>query len=831
MTKTTTDSRVPRTSSVSAALLACAGMAVCVSTALAVQPAAPQPPTPPAAAAAGEAAPDAPTLNPALAPFQGRVIRQVTVIGLKTVDETLVRNQIRAAMGEPLDESVVREDIQRLNRLGRFRDISARVQPYDDRSVELIYEMGETPIIVDVQAVGNRQISDQELAGEVNILAGTPVDRFQIDRTLRRIKELYLKKGYYQADVQIEEETLEKQGILVFRIREGERLRVTDLRFSGNAAFPAGRLRPNVKTKTWGIFNSGALDDTVLDQDVAALIQFYKDRGYLDVRIDRIIRPSPDAREAIITFIIEEGPVYTLRTVRAELDEAGALSGKPPTVFTPEQIAGLMSIKAGDVYSLDKIRKSVDAVRQSYEQLGYVDIQIQRIEVREPDQPRVDLLLAIREGRQFNTGAVIIKGNELTQQKVVRREVRLEPDRPLDATELTRAQERLEQSRIFDPREIRITIQPEDPANPGTRDVLTQIKETNTASLSFGAAVNSDAGVIGTIELRQRNFDLFDTPDSLDELLRFRAFRGAGQQFSILAQPGTETQNYSISLGEPSLFDTDYSGSIGGGFRSREFDDYLEERLGANTAIGRRFGDRWAGSLTLRGDRVTVSDVTADIVELQAQRGTNTITGAGLRLRRTDLDKSIRPTQGSVVDFGVERVGALGGTYSFTKLSAAGQLFVPLYEDFNALRTVLQFRSSVDYIPEGEGEVPVSERIYLGGRDLRGFAFRGVGPNGRRTNGTINDGIVVGGTYGFFLGTQIEQPIVGENLAAVAFVDSGTVRNDPGFGEYRVSAGVGLRIYLAALGPAPLAFDFAFPLSQQKGDEERVFSFALDLPL
>jgi outer membrane protein insertion porin family len=593
----------------SAALLACAGMAVCVSTALAVQPAAPQPPTPPAAAAAGEAVPDAPTLNPALAPFQGRVIRQVTVIGLKTVDETLVRNQIRAAMGEPLDESVVREDIQRLNRLGRFRDISARVQPYDDRSVELIYEMGETPIIVDVQAVGNRQISDQELAGEVNILAGTPVDRFQIDRTLRRIKELYLKKGYYQADVQVEEETLEKQGILVFRIREGERLRVTDLRFSGNAAFPAGRLRPNVKTKTWGIFNSGALDDTVLDQDVAALIQFYKDRGYLDVRIDRIIRPSPDAREAIITFIIEEGSVYTLRTVRAELDEAGALSGKPPTVFTPEQIAGLMSIKAGDVYSLDKIRKSVDAVRQSYEQLGYVDIQIQRIEVREPDQPRVDLLLAIREGRQFNTGAVIIKGNELTQQKVVRREVRLEPDRPLDATELTRAQERLEQSRIFDPREIRITIQPEDPANPGTRDVLTQIKETNTASLSFGAAVNSDAGVIGTIELRQRNFDLFDTPDSLDELLRFRAFRGAGQQFSILAQPGTETQNYSISLGEPSLFDTDYSGSIGGGFRSREFDDYLEERLGANTAIGRRFGDRWAGSLTLRGDRVTVSDV------------------------------------------------------------------------------------------------------------------------------------------------------------------------------------------------------------------------------
>ena len=80
--------------------------------------------------------------------------------------------------------------------------------------------------------------------------------------------------------------------------------------------------------------------------------------------------------------------------------------------------------------------------------------------------------------------------------------------------------------------------------------------------MSFGAAVSSDAGVIGTISLDQRNFDLFDVPTSLDDWLNGRAFRGAGQQFNVTVAPGDEVSTYSISLADPAIFDTDYSGSI-----------------------------------------------------------------------------------------------------------------------------------------------------------------------------------------------------------------------------------------------------------------------------
>ncbi len=777
-------------------------------------------------------------LNQSLAPFEGRAVRQVEVRGLKQVPEQLVRNQLRTAEGRPMRVETVQEDLRRLNRLGRFRQIDAKVQPFDDRSVAVIYELVETPVINDVQAVGNREISDQELGAEISILAGTPVDRFQLDRALRRIKELYKRKGYYQADVTVDEKELEESGIVLFRIREGERLKITDIRFEGAAAFSPSELRSSVRTKTWSWFDSGALDDIQVDQDISSLVTFYKDRGYLDVRVDRIVRPSPDGREAILTFLIEEGQQYTMRSVRVELDDGRGLpGGKPPVVFSPEQLAALMLIKPGDVYSMDRIRKSVEAVGEAYGKLGYVNANVIKQEVRNLQSPEVDLMLVVSEGRRFNTGLVVISGNELTQQKVIRREIKVYPDRPLDAVELRRSERRIRDSNLFERGSVRLTIQPEDPANPGTRDVLAEVAETNTGSLAFGAAVNSDAGLIGQITLNQRNFDLYDTPDSWDEFFSGRAFRGGGQTFSLSLQPGTEVQNYTISLAEPNLLETDYSGSGAFGYRVREFDEYEERRTGGQIRVGRSFGELWSGVVQARFDGVDIRNVPPDsITDIFAVKGYSNISGLGLQLRRSSVDRAIRPSKGSVLDLGVERVGALMGDYDFTKLSAGGQTFITVAEDFLGRKTILSFKMTANYIPEDVDEVPIFERYFLGGREFRGFRLRGVSPRGVfDANGSAPGGLSpsddpAGGTWAFFLGTQIEQPVFQDIISVVGFVDSGTVTNSPGFDDYRVSVGAGIRLYLPQLGPAPLAFDFAVPIKDEETDKRRVFSFSLDIP-
>src|SRR5687768_9921386 len=123
------------------------------------------------------------------------------------------------------------------------------------------------------------------------------------------------------------------------------------------------------------------------------------------------------------------------------------------------------------------------------------------------------------------------------------------------------------------------------------RDVLVTVKEKNTGSLSFGAGISSDAGVIGAIDLVQRNFDIADAPDSLGEFFTGKAFRGAGQYFSISLQPGTEFNRFAVTFREPYLLDTDYFLDTTLFYFNREREQYDEARYGGSVGLGQRFGD------------------------------------------------------------------------------------------------------------------------------------------------------------------------------------------------------------------------------------------------
>lgn len=793
------------------------------------------------------APPPAPTVEDAERadrdPNEGRLVKEVRFEGLKRVTETLARNQLRSATGRPYSRRTAQEDLRRLERLGEFRDIRVEVQiDQADLNVVLLFRVVESPLVQDVSVTGNREVSDQDIretvGSVISLIAGVPVDDFQIGRAQRAIEELYRNRGYYQAQVTVDESELVSLGNIIFKVREGERVKVTVVRFEGNEAIPDKVLRRDLKTRTAGIFDRGVIDDTVLDGDVAAIVKAYLDKGFLDVRSSRQITPSPNGKEAIISFLIEEGLQYTLREVSVEVESgrrADAEAPKPPAVYSREQLAGLVKLKSGDAFSQKLLDDSVTAVRDAYLKLGYVDAQVRSVTLRDPERPFVDMRLVVTEGNRFRTGMVYIQGNDLTQQKVVRREVTVKPDRWLDGTAAADTERRLRNSQLFNTNPAagptpKVTIQPEDPATPGVRDVLIEVEETNTGSLGFGVAVGSDAGLTGAITLNQRNFDLADIPDSFDEFVRGRAFRGAGQEFRLAIQPGTEESNYSLSVTEPAFLESDYSLGGSGYFRQREYDEYDEQRVGTRWRIGRRFGERWTGNLAARIEGVTVDDIGSNpLTDLKEVEGYNLVTGFGPELVRTSVDNRFRPTLGTYSALSLERVGAFGGDYEFTKIGAEHQVYFPLDEDVLGYKTVLSFKGRVNYIPE-EGEAPIFERYFLGGRSFRGFKFRGIGPTGVRVNGDEDDE-KVGGNWAFFLGTEIEKPLYRDILAGVVFVDSGTVSEDVSFEKYRVAVGCGIRLYIPQLGQAPLAFDFGFPLQSEDRDNERIFSFSLDIPL
>ncbi|MHC4413897.1 MAG: outer membrane protein assembly factor BamA [Planctomycetota bacterium] len=757
-----------------------------------------------------------------------RPISTIRVEGLQRVDEQLVRNQLRSAVGDPYDPPTVKDDVARLYRLGEFRSVTAEAELQTDGSVILSYRVVEAAIIAEVQVVGNKVISDQELLAATRLVRGVPRDDFLIENAERAIEDLYHERGHYLTTVEVDESELEETGILFFRVIEGPRVKVRAIEFDGNSAFSDKQLHAEISTRTaMPLVRRGELDEERLIDDVAALDRYYKARGYLDVRVDRTIELSPDNTEVKVTFLIVEGRQYTLRSIQIEPD--------PLKVFAREQIAAMLEIRPGDVYSREKIRASLQVVREAYMLMGYLDLQdasaIRATELRGGDEPEVDLLLEIDEGNPYKVGPVEITGNFLTQDKVIRRHVRLQPGRPFDARQIQRSANRIRATRLFNA--VNITVQNPDPEHPEYRDVLVEVKEANTGSVNFGIAAGSDTGLFGEFSLIQRNFDVTDLPESPRELVSGRAFRGAGQRFSMTLRPGDELFQYAVSLTEPNIFDTDNSLRVTGSFRDREFRSsgrrlYDEERLTLTTSLGRKLGDVWDFALNSRFENVELDNISLtaprDIFEAA---GPDNVTSVGVGLTRSTVRTITRPGEGSRFELSLSQVGALGGDYDYTMASTEYTVFLTVDRDFLGRKSILRLNSRMGYI--FGGDAPVYDRFYLGGRSFRGFDFREVSPKGISLLGTQTDD-PVGGDWLFFAGAQYEFPLIQEALTGVFFLDSGTVVDDPGFDDYRVSIGAGIRIYIPQFGPVPIAFDFGVPIQKEDSDDTQVLSFSAELP-
>ena len=753
-----------------------------------------------------------------------RPISEIRIEGLRRVSRQMVLNNLRTAIGDPLDPETISNDVKRLARLGEFKNIDAEVELLEDGSVAVIYQIIEQAIIADVQVVGNSLISDEELRGSISVLPGGPRDDSHINNGKRAIENLYRQRGHYLTTVSIDQVELEQRDVVRYVIREGPRVRVKAVEFRGENAFDPRLLMAEIKTKPqMFLLRKGELNEKVILEDVIALDRFYKSRGFLDVRIDRQIELSPNNREAKVVFLIDEGRQYRLGRLRARRQEDGG----PLRVFAPEQLAALLEINSGDVFRADLLIKSVKTVREAYGNMGYLDVDVRSRELHSSSEPVVDLLLEISEGRSYKVGLVQVNGNFLTRDKVIRRQIRLEPGRPYNANEVEKSRRKLQRTRLFN--DVRFTVLEPDEVDPEYRDLLVEIKERNTGSLNFGFAVGSDSGLFGEFSYAQNNFDVSDTPESLEELIRGRAFRGGGQRFSMTLRPGSEFFQYVISLTEPNLFDSDYTFNISGAFRSRIFEDYDEDRLNSQVRLGRQFGDVWSGALRMRAGTVELTNIDADApTEVFLDAGPDTLTSIGFDILRTTIETLNRPGRGSRLELGFDWYGAMGGDIDFQRVTAEYTLLLTMTEDFLGRKSILRLTSKAGYL-FGD-RAPTYERFYLGGRTFRGFDFRSVSPKGIRADTLTLGTDPVGGTWQFFLGAQYEIPIFQEAMTGVVFVDSGTVTEDPGFDEYRISVGLGLRLYIPALGQWPLAFDFATALQKEDGDETQVFSFTAELP-
>jgi outer membrane protein insertion porin family len=759
---------------------------------------------------------------------EGRLIREVRVEGLDTTPRQLVDNTLRTEVGKPYRQDTINDDIRRLTFLGRFDTVVAKVEDNGDGSIDVIFSVTEQARLLALRFVGAKRFNTAELLTQVLLKPGDPIDKSLIDRGTRAIELAYAEKGHFAASVTYDEEALDKDRELIFRITEGPRVRVTELRYEGNEVFDDDRLASQVGQETYlWPFISGFMDRTQLDLDVAAIRKYYEDRGYLNAQVGRRIDLSTRQNRAIVTFEINEGKQHTVR----DIDVRFTKDGQPfnDHLMAEEQIRMVLDLIRGGVYSDDRLADSREAVRLWYGEIGFINTQVRINRTFDPDQPKVDVVVEIDEGvGPTIVDDIVIIGLTRTDQRVLLRRVRgLEPGRPVNLRGLDETRRLVRESTWFNNGTI-TALGDEDDLY---RTFLIEAEEKNTGSFSIGAGVSSDSGVFGAITLEQRNFDITDWPESMDEFLAQRAFLGAGQTFNITLAPGNDISNYAIGFREPYLFESDYFFDVTLSAFDAIREDFDEGRIGVRTGIGRRLGDVWTGSLRLRYEQIDISDIEPDApVDVFDVAGDSSLSTFGVSLTRSTTDSNITPSRGTRLNLGLAQYGAFGGDYDFTRITGGYSQFWTLDEDFLGRKTILSLRLSAGYIPQDNDDVPLFERFYSGGRDFRGFAFRGIGPRGVRNDNMLLGDDPVGGRFEFIGRLQYEIPVYDQFIRWAFFTDQGTIQDEFGFDQWRVAVGTGIRLRIPFFGQAPIAIDFGFPILEEDGDEQQILSFSIELP-
>ena len=739
----------------------------------------------------------------------GLPVKRIEFRGLQRISEGFVRGIIRTRPGQAYSRRLVQQDVRALLRTRKFYNVFADAK-LEDGQVVVVFSFEEKPTVRAVEVEGNKHFPDEQLLAEIGIQPGDALDRYAIQRGREAIEDKYRSAGYHYVRVEIDELALRSDQRVVYRIVEGPRVHVRRIRFEGARSFPVRQLRLKIRSRTrFLFFFGGVFDEDLAERDALALQAFYRDEGFLDARVGyRLDFEDVERRKLTLTFVIEEGPRYRIHDIRFFGNR----------VFSDDRIRGVLKLRVGDVLRQETLRRDIQAIEELYGRIGYADVRVDARHRFLEEPGKVVLEFHIAEGPHYRIGRVVIRGNTHTQDKVIRRELGFWPTEDFNTVAMKQAERRLLETGLF--KKARITpLKPEGEY----RDVLVEVEEGTQVDFLVGVGVSTDLGVIGSLSINNRNFDLFDWPRTFGEFIRGEAFRGAGQRMRLVAEPGTRVSRFRIDFTEPYLLDRPLRLDTSVYLFQRIRDSFDEERLGFTFGLSKRFTTGrlagWAVEGSLRVENVQIDNLRPLVAdEIFRTKGNTFLTSVRATIVRDTTDSRLMPTEGYRLSFAYEQVGALGGEEAFGRPAISFAWYRTVRTDIFDRKSVLAMRLDAGWII---GDAPVFERFFGGGwGSIRGFDYRGVSPRA----GLFDDRI--GGDFILLAGAEYSFPLYGQTLRGVTFVDMGTVEEDFEITQWRVAVGFGLRVNVQYFGAIPLVFDFGWPIVKDDDDNTRVFTFS-----
>jgi len=697
-------------------------------------------------------------------------IQSITVEGAQRLEPDTVMSYIKLRRGDLYTEAAADQVLKDLYATELFTDVQVR-----NDAGRVVITVKENPVINRIILEGNKHLKEDKINPEIKLAPRQIFTRSKVRADVARIIELYKRQGRFGATVEPKMVKLDQNRVdIVFEITEGPKSKVRQINIIGNEHFGDGKLQGVMMTKEarpLHFFRSGtSYDPDKMAYDQQKLRQFYLTQGYADFRVvSAVAELTPDKKDFIITYVVEEGKRYKFGDVKVESQLRD---------FDGEALAKQLPMKKGMWYNAKLVEDTIDKLNETAGVFGYAFADTRPDYDRDPKNLTMGITFQIAEAPRVYVERIDINGNTLTQDKVIRREFRLAEGDAFNSLQVKRSTNRIKSLGYFQEKfEVA-----QKPGSGKDRVILeANVEEKPTGELQLSAGYSSLESFIFQASVQQRNF------------------RGRGQTLGLSGSISRYSKSVELSFTEPYLFDKNVA--LGVDIYRRDYNNFNYLNTNQNTIYSQAttgFQVRLGFPLTEYASLIARYTLNYDNVSLDQTQfytgglcdpllagrylcdaeGKRTSSILGASLVYDNLDNRAHPSKGRTASVGADFAG-LGGSVKYARLRANAAQYWPVGKGFifsiSGEGGVIKALSSRN--KANEDDIYLTDRFYLGEPQIRGFDIRGVGPRVVRKPLVVNaDGTTyslgnvntdkntwsddaIGGKYYYMFRAELEIPL------------------------------------------------------------------------
>jgi outer membrane protein insertion porin family len=758
-------------------------------------------------------------------------IAGVVVEGNRRVEGDAVKAAISTKPGTPLDRAKVDRDLKAVLKLGYFADVVVEERGPPEAPT-LVFRVTERPAVREARITGNEELSADDLKDTIEVKPYQILDLGNVRKSVKKIQEKYVDKGYYLAEVTYRlEDRPDNQIDVVFVVNEHAKVQVKEIVILGNEHVPREDLTAVMSTQEGGylsfVTSSGTYREEAFQHDIQNIQFIYADRGYISAKVAKpSVALSPDKRFLFITIRIEEGEQYRV----GKIDFAGEL------LHDKGELQKLIVVKPGDIFARSRVAKDLFAVADLYRDDGYANANVNPITNVDAKTRIVDVDYEVQPGKKTYFERIEIAGNSKTRDKVIRRELRIYEGELYNNAALNTSKSRVTALGYFE----NVAITTERGSAEDKLVARVNVKERSTGTFQIGAGFSSYENFILTGQISQNNF--FGWGQTLSLQLQYSSIRQLGQiqfvdpyfldskwtfAFDIYATEGFFTTFVRKAVG----------GSMTWGYELNGLADILP--FTRNLEDFRLFA-------TYTNEYVTVTPNGITDILLANRFRSGTTSAVRLSLQWDKRDNRLFPTSGFFHALSAEAAppflapSALFGDHVnlFTRYTLDSRFYHPLFWG-----VVARAKLAAGYIIgwDDAHPVPISELYYLGGiNSVRGYRLLSISPSIRvgasPDPSAATADFFTGGNKQVTLNLELEFPLFEKvGIKGVVFYDLGNTFKQGNFFSDPDHPGLALSLFKSVgfgfrwFSPiGPLRFEWGIPLDRRKDVLGNYIDNALD---